>query len=280
MRLVLLAALLLRPGLACAQFGSFNGDQPFLAFSATTPTWDGTIPNLPGISHWWVETNGVVLNTSLNPNRITNWSAVFGLDEVGQLAMFGSNTATVTKWPTNVTSKGIFFEGFGSSQSLVLPDNRKVTNDSSIAVAMFVESKRWSYPTIPLLAAHPQSTIASSTATRSSDSNILATARDSAGSALYAVFGPLPNTLADFVVGFSNSPSGGGAFGYLNGQLMISTNSASLTNIYSSWGVIGNAGAGYFDGWIREILLFTNVPTSETVSNIHYYRTNVYGGSP
>lgn len=48
------------------------------------------------------------------------------------------------------------------------------------------------------------------------------------------------------------------------------------------WKIMGGiSGSGFFGGYIRELLIYTNTFwTSQQVSNLHYYSTNTYGYTP
>lgn len=251
--------------------------------SVVASPWDGTPQGIPGISHRWVYTNGIILDTSKTPSpgRITNWTALIGVDSSqGQPARFTTNYPTPsTKWPTNVTSKGIYFEGWSEGHALITPEDLEVTNNASMSVAMIIEPVQWSYPSIGLLG-NARTVAACGITTRSSDSNIVVDARNTALAQDLCTFGPLTAALTDFVVCFSNSPAGGGVLGYINGAIKTNHPVAALTDLRTKWGLIGLVGTGYYEGWIREILFYTNVMTSESISNFHYYRTNLYGGTP
>lgn len=276
MRSLILSLTLLLPLLVGAQgFGSFSHDQPFLAKDAAGGggggDFDGSIESIPGIQHYWIYTNGVTTDAPEHtPPRITNWassvsSAVW--DKVG---------ATFTKWPTNITATGVYFDGWSAGQYLGGGFSDIVTNQS-ISVFCVLQPKRFAYATVPII----YGSSSSSLWMQNGNSNLIAYARNFGGSGPSTVqVGYIGSILRDFVVIMSNSPSGGGVIGYIDGVLKTNSPNESLTNLHLVNDGLSFGASGYYDGTITTIAIFTNGISPVNVSNLHWWRTNIYGGSP
>lgn len=69
---------------------------------------------------------------------------------------------------------------------------------------------------------------------------------------------------------------------YTNGLASNTNNSTAIPANFCSWGWLGGiAFSGYFDGYIKEILIWTNrVLSSSEIAQLHTYYTNLYGYTP
>lgn len=87
------------------------------------------------------------------------------------------------------------------------------------------------------------------------------------------------NTISDFCQVQSNS--GPVMFTYTNGFLSKTITDTAPAGGWKWHFLMHGSGSDYsYKGGIYEIRMYSNILTSLQISNLHHYRTNIYGGSP
>lgn len=276
---------MIRALLLCLLLGGSGRAQPL---SLNDPVWtvsggggaagggyDGTLQSLPGIHTYWVWTNGVSVNEL---SRVTNWAALVA---PGPNAFRSAGSQAIND-PLNATN-GVFFRGwddgsFLTSTIVSFPSNQ------SYSVGMIQKLRHpdsGSNPT--LIRFRPGSSPDSAIYTSQSDTNLLLDIRSSGSFSLPFSAGYLGTNRSDFMIVCSNAPTpgeGGGIYAYVDGILRTNKVDAGWTNFMSNWSIIGAstvAGGSYYDGWIFDLVFYTNALSSQNISNFHHWNTNVYG---
>ncbi len=254
-RLLALASLLIPITLFSQGFGSFSHDQPFLAANISSGVSDPTNALPFGIGYWWVASD-------LSSSPVSTWT-----DRVSGFILKQTSGANQPTWTTN----GVRFTA-ASSQFMV-------TNGTPGIFWKFLNTAGNLGDTM-LIILDRASTGEQYVFSQNGGGQILGWFSGAAG--LWNISATSFGTTTtgkwyDFLYAGTNAA----AFNiYTNGVLGV--NSAMNARSPSDFGRLNTPTGFYYDGTIKEIIVWTNVIgfTSVQASNIHWYSTNVYKYTP
>ena len=237
-------------------------DPAFLAsLSKTNAAAASPSPSLVDASlrYWWVASDKPL------GLKVTNW-----LDRVQSQVLTNSNDGTR---PTNSAS-GIAFNRLSSYSLQFSPTPTPASVNINGTGVVYV--------------------IVTPTETASTFDSIIST-DDTAGASLFTqdsgftwgnnvaqtIFGPLTyGRTMDVMVVITNATAGG--YGYTNGVFAkaFASNLGDLTGSLKSVGKDQNGAGHFYTGFIKEIIFYSNVLSTVSISNLHWYATNTYGFAP
>lgn len=88
-----------------------------------------------------------------------------------------------------------------------------------------------------------------------------------------------PGTNVFFDMAYTSDYANNRIIGYTNGVAVITNTTSTIGGTWHIMGGITNS--GFFSGYIKELIMYTNtVLNLTTVSNLHYYATNTYHYTP
>ncbi len=237
---------------------------PFLAPNAVTSVvvtnWAPT--NIAsGLSYWWVSSD-VPTNTA-----VLSWT-----DRVQQLVWTNGNAATR---PTN-SSSGVHF---------VRASSTILTNNPAMLITIGANNDVNTHFVILNQGSHVAEMMLGITGVETpcerfgSGGNIC---YFQSPSDICCNFGNLVGTLGDLCVSaFSQGGHVNPSFTFYTNAVPCNTNSAPGVSSQGSWNSVGgDAGTGFFDAFVKEVIIYTNTLTLLQVSNVHYYATNTYHYAP
>lgn len=249
------------------------GQLPVIPFVTQPVSSSVPIPNtIPGLALWWVHTD-LATNTALSGG----WT-----DRIqGMVLSVGASGVR----PTN-SALGVGFGGTGSATYITnAPQYRIGTNWTVIQFintskpdnASGVASGTWG---------ENGSNWMFGTQFQGTSKQSLAYRTHAGGNVNYGgLLAPGASNEFDVTLIDSNSATSGGKFFTYTNAVLYSTPTASDADTY--FGEIGadlkpaDALGAFYAGYVRETMVWTQaVLTPIQLSNIHYYRTNTYGGSP
>lgn len=239
---------------------------PQLFQSATIP-----LPKtIPGLALWWVYTD-----TTTNNVAPTNW-----IDRIQSLVWTNGDSASR---PTNT----VIGMGYGGASPRFLTNQPQFDMGTNWSVVMFVTDANPSSSAglaDGLFCENGSNFNAGLNFQGTTVDRLFWTSHAGGNTSLGAATISRSNEY-DIVFMESNSVSSSGAtFGFTNGIFYASAARESVDTYLGGSGANLVSGANHlatwFDGYMREFMVFTNLLSSQNISNIHYYRTNTYGGSP
>jgi len=241
-----------------AQFASFN-DLAWLAQGKTGVTKPNAIP---GLAYWWVGSDTL---TNLGTNvTVTSWK-----DRIQGSILSNASSANS---PTNTANGQLGFD----NTPRYLTNAPQFDIGTNWTVVVFMQQTRNGNNSKYVLWGENGSNFCEVSINQTAPNMQMGGSSSAGGTLTYDGTFPGVGTNFDYAVVQSNSVAVTGAsFAYTNGVFLGAAAKESTDRYF---GIIGSDRNGAnWEGFMQEILVYTNLLTPSQIALIHTYRTNQYG---